>query len=142
MWWLRKSWWSSMYLFIDTHTTDGFSLAELDGKKWQTKIVAGKYKQSEQLLPAIQKFVDLKKLRGVAVVSGPGSFSGLRLGIMVANTLGWVKNIPLTGLELKEGELWLDWCARAYQKLLKTKSGRLVAPMYGREPNITMKRGT
>ncbi len=129
-----------MHLFLDSHTADGFFLASFDGKKWRVKIFVGKYKQSEQLLPAIQKFIDLKKLCGVAVVSGPGSFSGLRLGIMVANTLGWAKNIPVVGLELKEGETWESWCDRARKKLLKTKSGRLVAPAYGREPNITVKK--
>lgn len=128
-----------MYLFFDTHTTDGFSLASFDGKKWRVKIVTGKYKQSKQLLPAIQKLVNLKALRGIAVVSGPGSFSGLRLGIMVANTLGWAKHIPVAGLELKAGESWENWCKRACKKLLKVKPGRLVAPAYGKEPNITMK---
>lgn len=131
-----------MYLFLATHTTYGFSLASFDGKKWRSKVMQKKYKQSELLLPTIQRFINLSKLEGISVVTGPGSFSGLRLGIMLANTIGWVKHLPIVGLELKTEESWETWSKRALVKLKKAKPGRLVAPRYGREPNITVKRRT
>jgi len=129
-----------MYLFLDTHTTEDFSIAVFSGGKWRSQTVRAKYQQSELLLPTIKKFINLKKLRGVAVVSGPGSFSGLRLGIMVANTIAWAKHLSVIGLELRAREPWTDWRERAMIKLIKTKFGRLVAPRYGREPNITIKK--
>lgn len=33
----------------------------------------------------------------VVVNPGPGSFTGLRVGVAIANTIGWLLNIPVNG---------------------------------------------
>ncbi len=55
---------------------------------------------SQKLLPLIEKLLkqeqlDLKKLKAIKVEVGPGSFTGTRVGVSVANALGWSLNIPV-----------------------------------------------
>ncbi len=59
--------------------------------------------QSKELLPAIDKLIRSQKLtpqklRGVVVNIGPGSFTGLRVGLTVANGFGYGLKIPLVGM--------------------------------------------
>lgn len=49
----------------------------------------------DELLKANQK--SLKDLTAIVVSQGPGSFTGVRVGITVANTLAWSLNIPVVG---------------------------------------------
>ncbi len=57
---------------------------------------------SKVLLPLIEKLLklqklDFKDLKGVEVEKGPGSFTGLRVGVSVANALGFSLVIPVNG---------------------------------------------
>jgi len=60
--------------------------------------------EAEKLMPEIDSmfvsegagFSDLKK---VVVISGPGSFTGLRVGITVANTISYLTGCELYGVE-------------------------------------------
>lgn len=45
--------------------------------------------------------VELKDLSGVEVQTGPGSFTGLRVGVSVANALGFSLKIPVNGKKLE-----------------------------------------
>ncbi len=42
--------------------------------------------------------IDHRNLSAVAVSSGPGSFTGVRLAVSIAKTLAWATNIPLIDL--------------------------------------------
>lgn len=58
---------------------------------------------SEQLLPLIddllrQTGIPLKKVDGLAVSGGPGSFTGLRIGMATAKGLAQGRGIPLVGV--------------------------------------------
>ena len=68
----------------------------------EKKFKALQAKSSQQLLPLIQSSLkstglDWHDLGSVEVFPGPGSFTGLRIGFAVANTLGWVLGIPVNG---------------------------------------------
>ena len=57
---------------------------------------------SQVLLPLIIKLLrttnyELKTLKGIEVETGPGSFTGLRVGVSVANALGFALGIPVNG---------------------------------------------
>ena len=57
-------------------------------------------KHAETVLPAVQEALDrsgyvLRDLDYVAVDIGPGSFTGLRIGICVANALGFSLGVPV-----------------------------------------------
>lgn len=57
---------------------------------------------SQNLLSLIEKILKnhhltLQDLTGIEVNLGPGSFTGLRVGVAVANALGWALQIPVNG---------------------------------------------
>jgi len=59
--------------------------------------------QSEELLPQIAKLlrsvkITKEEIKGVVVNLGPGSFTGLRVGITVANGFGFGLRIPVLGV--------------------------------------------
>lgn len=77
-----------------------------------------------------------QELSAVAVISGPGPFSALRTGIVIANTLAKSLNIPVIGLKTEEvstGQQLLELLERK----IKNKRFEPVMPFYGKEPNIT-----
>lgn len=61
---------------------------------------------SQVLLPLISKLLDRENLtfadlEGIEVETGPGSFTGLRVGVSVANALGFALNIPVNRKKLE-----------------------------------------
>lgn len=69
----------------------------------------GKNDDAEKLLPAISKMLedenlDFQDLSEILVVRGPGSFTGLRVGVVLANTLAYLNQIPLHSITTFE--LW------------------------------------
>ena len=71
---------------------------------------------------------------GLGVMRGPGSFTGLRIGITVMNTLADANNIPIVGAM---GE---DWIQDARGRLNRGENDKIVLPEYGGEANITAPR--
>jgi tRNA threonylcarbamoyl adenosine modification protein YeaZ len=68
--------------------------------------VAG-YRHGETLLPAIERFLGEQNLRrsrltGIVVGTGPGAFTGLRVGIATAKGLAHGLGIPLVGVPTAE----------------------------------------
>lgn len=58
---------------------------------------------SARLFPAIDVIlrdvhISLNKLDGIAVAVGPGSFTGLRIGVAAAKSLAYLNKIPLIGI--------------------------------------------
>lgn len=78
-----------------------------------------------------QQQADWPDLRGIVVYEGPGSFTGLRIGITVANTLAYGQNIPIVAAK---GD---DWLTAGLTKLQAGQNDRLVLPHYGSEAHIT-----
>lgn len=54
------------------------------------------FNEAEKLLPALKRALkQSRELDKVFVVEGPGSFTGLRVGITIANTLAYAEKVPL-----------------------------------------------
>lgn len=78
---------------------------------------------------------DLTKLTGIVVFQGPGSFTGLRIGITVANTLGYALGIPVAG------GMGNEWQVNGQKKLVEVgQFNSVVMPEYGAEAHITKPR--
>jgi tRNA threonylcarbamoyladenosine biosynthesis protein TsaB len=63
-------------------------------------------------------------LAGILVFPGPGSFTGLRIGISFANAFAFGLSIPLYVIENKN-------------KMVIKNPTEIVLPLYGSEPKIT-----
>jgi len=70
-------------------------------------------------------------LTGLIVFTGPGSFTGLRIGITTMNTLTYGLNIPIIGTN---GENWLQ---SGLKRLANNENDRIITPQYGAEANIS-----
>lgn len=89
-------------LYIDTSDNRKIMLSLVtDGKK-STLTDSSHTATSQKLLNSIESLFKKNKLTvdaisEIHVNSGPGSFTGLRVGIAVANTLGWLLGIKVNG---------------------------------------------
>lgn len=75
--------------------------------------------------------LDWPDIEGLVAYKGPGSFTGLRIGLTIANSLAYSLNIPIIGEEED------DWLSNGIIKLLANKNDKIVMPFYGSEPHIT-----
>lgn len=75
-------------------------------------------------------------IKGIAVVSGPGQFSCLRTGIIIANTFGFVLSIPVAPIQLSLYDQ-KDFLNKGLARLARTKKFSPCIPAYGSEPNIS-----
>ena len=75
-------------------------------------------------------------ITAIGVFEGPGSFTGLRIGLTVMNTIADAQGIPIVG---GRGDNWQDE-AIAKLKLHSGKNEKIVLPFYGSEANITVPR--
>jgi len=71
---------------------------------------------------------------GIVAFKGPGSFTGLRIGLTVLNTIADSEQVPIVGTT---GE---DWQAAGLQRLESGDNDELVMPEYGAEAHITTPR--
>lgn len=125
------------WLFIDTSVAGLCRVGILSEK---TRTVREVKARSGALLPEIAK-IGMKKLKtakGICVVHGPGSFSSVRAGVLIANLLARLVGVPLIGITVKDAED-LD---RVFDGLSRGTfpSQSFVEPTYDSEPNITVAR--
>ncbi len=71
------------------------------------------------------------ELSGLLAYRGPGSFTGLRIGITVLNTMSYAQTIPIVG------ETGDDWLSHGIGRLQNDENDQVVLPEYGAEARIT-----
>lgn len=95
-----------MILHIDTKDQKKVKVGlSVKGKVVRQLSEENKY-GSQALLPLIKKLLKvtgckLQDLKGIEVETGPGSFTGLRVGVSVANALGFALGIPVNGKKIE-----------------------------------------
>ena len=93
-----------MYLAIDTSTEEaGLSLSSVDGAVVYEKNWISKRNHTAELHPEIEFSLvsnDLSPddLQGIIVAIGPGTFTGVRIGMAAAKGLSLGLNIPIVGI--------------------------------------------
>jgi tRNA A37 threonylcarbamoyladenosine modification protein TsaB len=136
-----------MILIINTTDHDNLKIHLVkDGNSFWTKQVSAKFKQAEKLLKTIEvmlekRGLDKNDLTGIGVVSGPGGFTAIRIGVVTSNTFSYALKIPIVELKQIEFDGDQELVNKIITKLKKKKgkfniSKNIVLPFYDREPNI------
>ncbi len=99
------------------------------------RAVRGRKIHSVRLLPLIEDLLaeaglSLEELDGIAVVSGPGSFTGLRIGMTVAKTLAQVLNVPVVGVSTLEALVYPLQGAGPVWALVPARRDEVYAALY------------
>lgn len=87
-------------LLIDTTDRDQVRLALTKTKETTTLEQPVRAQDLQSLIQELLEKTEtsLHDLAAVAVMTGPGSFTGSRIGITAANTLGWLYQLPLIAI--------------------------------------------
>ena len=94
-------------LFIDTSSNEKAVLAESIHRKKQEVTKQLDKRKAQIVLPMIDELLQKNKLSlsditHIEVKTGPGSFTGLRVGVSIANTLAVFLRIPVNDLPIGE----------------------------------------
>ncbi len=78
----------------------------------------------------------VQDIEGIIVFAGPGSFTGLRIGISVANALAYALNVPIAC------GMGKDWVKEARDQLNQPNrpDSKYVIPVYGAPVHLTLPR--
>ena len=104
-----------MRLYLDTSDNQK-TVVGIDGKR---KIYRYESAREQNVLGAISETFKKQKITiaditSVEVVTGPGSFTGLRVGVSIVNALSYALKVSVNG----------------------RPAGSLIMPTYGKKPNI------
>lgn len=75
--------------------------------------------------------LSFEAIAGIGVFIGPGSFTGLRIGIAVANTMSYGLGLPIVGSRDE------DWIIKAVTRLIEGDNDKIAEAHYGAPPRIT-----
>lgn len=116
------------FLLIET-ATDTCSVAISEGDSILcSRLLEEPKSQASKLAPMIQECLDeagmtLKEGTAVSVSKGPGSYTGLRVGVSTAKGLCFGSNIPLIGIST------LEIIAREAANQIPIPNGAIIIPM-------------
>lgn len=85
----------------------------------------------DQLAKHGKTFTDVT---AIGAFKGPGSFTGLRIGLTVLNTIADAQQVPVVGAT---GD---NWQSEAIAKLQSGENEKIVLPFYGSNAHITKPR--
>jgi tRNA threonylcarbamoyladenosine biosynthesis protein TsaB len=103
-------------------------------KTWQAhrELAETLHKKINDLLKSQNK--DWSDITAVAAYIGSGSFTGLRIGLSVANALAYSYTLPIVGTT---GD---DWTQKAITLLQNGHGEKQVLPQYGAEAHTTQQK--
>ena len=109
------------FLAIDTSGTNALvALGDADGTLLTERRWPAGYRHGEELLTRIDEMlaataVSLAELGGIVVGTGPGAFTGLRVGLATAKALARGLDIPIAGVATSEALLAAASLAGAFE---------------------------
>lgn len=115
-------------LLLDSTKTQLVVALAMDGKITVTK-TCEEQRQHDKNVNRLINELGVKKFDAVAVVTGPGSWTGIRVGLAVAKAFAYAQGIPL--IELRD-QIDVDVAMQKWQKG-DTVSPFAVKPFYNGE---------
>lgn len=122
-------------LGIDT-TTKIASCSVLNDEKYYIKSINNEITHSEKLLPIVNKTLiesgtDLDGINILACINGPGSFTGLRIGLATIKAFAQVKDLPIFSISSID---LISYCA--YTKLEEKKESYILSLIDARNNRV------
>ena len=113
-----------MILKIDTTERNQIRVALVGNDSEKEELTIQQKTGSQALLPAIVQIladakIKLSDITSIEVNRGPGSFTGTRVGVSIANALGFALSIPVNGSPLSP-----------LSPREAGKKGKIVQPLY------------
>lgn len=126
-----------MTLYINTSDFDSVEFVIINKQVKSFKKTLA-FNENFRTLELLEKFlknqkVSLKKIDKIIVCSGPGSFTGIRVGIAMAQALSFALQIPLTAIPK-------DKLPKDLAKLPEIKLPKKLVINYGQQPHITKQK--
>lgn len=124
------------FLAIET-TSDICSVALI--RRADTRVLETNQKRSQarELIPMVKRLLDESESRpmGIAVSAGPGSYTGLRIGVASAKGLAWSMGLPLYAVSSLESQ-----AARLKHDLSLKAGVRITSIIRARDQEVFMGR--
>lgn len=125
-----------MYLGIETSSVVSSVALMKAGKLLGELTVQAGLMHSEQLVPHIENLLtqaraNKKELSGIAVSIGPGSFTGLRIGLGTAKAMAYGLGIPLVEVMTMEGLAYnLPYCSHLLSVMIDAQKKNVYEGRY------------
>ena len=126
----------SIILAIETSSLVS-SVALVGSKKLFGELTIENQKHhSERLVPYIEHLLEMSEIQkgelsAIAVSTGPGSFTGLRIGMATAKAIAYVLKIPVIGISTLSGLSWNLFAEGALLcPMMDAQKGNVYSAMY------------
>jgi tRNA threonylcarbamoyl adenosine modification protein YeaZ len=132
------------YLYIDTSSSYLYTaIVENDKLVAEIKEEFGQ-SLSEVALPKIVSMFEKNNLSAkdidkIIVVNGPGSFTGIRIGITIAKVYAWSLNIPITTIYSLEAMAISSEENKIHVPMINARRGYVFAAIYDEQYNVILK---
>ena len=131
-------------LYIDTSSSYLYSAIVEDGVLLSE--VQEEYGQSlsEVTLPRIAELfekakLDPKQIDKIIVVNGPGSFTGIRIGLTIAKVYAWTLKIPITTIYSLEAMSISSHNDKIHVPIINARRGYVFGAVYDKDQNVLVK---
>lgn len=82
--------------------------------------------------------IDIKDIDRIFVVNGPGSFTGVRIGVTIAKTMAWALNIKVTPISSLELMATTQSTKKFIVPLIDARRGNVYAGVYDKDLNTVL----
>ena len=132
------------YLYIDTSSS--YLYTAIVENNTLISEIKEEYGQSlsEVALPKIVSMFEKNNLTAkdidkIIVVNGPGSFTGIRIGITIAKVYAWSLNIPITTIYSLEAMAVSSNSEKYHIPMINARRGYVFAAIYDKDNNVVLK---
>ena len=129
-----------MILFIDTHA-ELITVALKNNDDLFIKTQSSEYSHSIYTMPMIESLfkdnnLNVRNLKKIIVVNGPGSFTGIRIGLSIAKTMAYALNIDINTISSLTAYLVSDSKKEKRKAVIKDNKGYYISVFDEKNENI------
>ena len=131
------------YLYIDTSSSYLYAAIAEDGKLIsEIKEECGQNMSIVALPKIVSMFnennLEAKDINKIIVVNGPGSFTGIRIGITIAKVFAWSLNIPITTINSLEAMAISSNSDLIHIPMINARRGYVFAAIYDKDYKVLL----